>query len=683
MLRSKWLADMDDGTPRSRSTSASISMFTTRHHTTRPSLDSILSEDNNDLRSLVSDPLNSVTARMVEQNLKDKFMVLRSAYEERIRDLSDRLQDTMSSLAGDELLNEMKQDPLSSAFIPAHLSEIINAFLKSEREQYIHQIMDKCASYEVENKRLADANASATKRLIRHDKIEESLRSTQNAFKALETEHHELKQGSQVEREEFSQRAIHMHNKIATLTANFDSANARLEEKTVEVSKLRKQYEDTLRALSGSERTVQEISKEMAMLDNSLKRERQLNTDLRDQSQRLQEQRDAAVGELMDIKSRFRYSCEELERTQMLIQTRGEDDDTSRKRINAMMVQVENMLSHEAAESAAAVSALLQKLKQVKQKMGLEIQRERHNFQLMEQEAINARKQIEELSKELRIAQDDIGRLRDHLKTEQMKTVSLHQENTELRASELRMQNSCLELQTRMKLAEERTEMVERMKEKEVAIVEGKVKLEAERMMEAERMQVDRRTATYHMQYQNELGLLKNKIRSSYAYGETLQGHLGNGSMMLLDDSVSDSKGSFVDRRDTERILEVYRTRLEEAASNIERLKRMVVDYRNRAEAAETVDKISNSSDEQKTISDKKIVELRAEVLRSRSIIDQMAAEAAQKEHQNVQVIACLKSEVAALKQELLEVSFYIRCCHFVHSFRPLYSNIVSYIYCI
>jgi hypothetical protein len=66
--------------------------------------------------------------------------------------------------------------------------------------------------------------------------------------------------------------------------------------------------------------------------------------------------------ELMDMKSRLRYNCEELERTQLLIQTRGEDDDNGRKRLNAMMTQVESMLSHEAAESAAAVSALLQKV---------------------------------------------------------------------------------------------------------------------------------------------------------------------------------------------------------------------------------------------------------------------------------------------------------------------------------
>jgi hypothetical protein len=66
---------------------------------------------------------------------------------------------------------------------------------------------------------------------------------------------------------------------------------------------------------------------------------------MRDQLSRLSEHRDAALTELLDMKSRFRYTSEELERTQILIQTRGEEEDHSRRRINAMMLQVENMLT--------------------------------------------------------------------------------------------------------------------------------------------------------------------------------------------------------------------------------------------------------------------------------------------------------------------------------------------------
>ena len=303
-------------------------------------------------------------------------------------------------------------------------------------------------------------------------------------------------------------------------------------------------------------------------------------------------------------------------------------------------------------------------LKQVKQKLGLEVQRERHNAQVMEQEAITARKQTEELAKELRIAQEAQTNLRDQLKTEQTKNITLYQENVEIKAAELRTQNSCIELQTRAKLAEERAAMVEQMKDKELAIAEGKIKLEAERMMESERSQVDRRTATYHLQYQNELGLLKNKIRNSYAYGESLPAPAPRqGQVFLLDDSVSDSKASWAERGDADRLIQTYKTRLEEAAGNIERLKRMVVEYRSKAEAVDSDERLSAALEdhkaalnEQKAASDKKIIDLRSEVLRAKSVTDQISAEYAQKEQVSIETIAGLRLEIASLKQELIEV---------------------------
>lgn len=81
------------------------------------------------------------------------------------------------------------------------------------------------------------------------------------------------------------------------------------------------------------------------MIEQNEKRERLLNAELREQVSRLAEHRDAALGELLDMKSRFRYTSEELERTQVLIQTRGDEEDHSRRRINAMMLQVEQMLT--------------------------------------------------------------------------------------------------------------------------------------------------------------------------------------------------------------------------------------------------------------------------------------------------------------------------------------------------
>ena len=103
------------------------------------------------------------------------------------------------------------------------------------------------------------------------------------------------------------------------------------------------------------------------------------------------------------------------------------------------------MLAQEAAESAAAVNALLQKMKQMKQKLTLELQREKHTAQLLQEEAIVARKQREDLGKDLRVALDDLARTREQLKDEQTKNVALLHQNGELRAAEMKSKAASLE----------------------------------------------------------------------------------------------------------------------------------------------------------------------------------------------------------------------------------------------
>jgi uncharacterized protein involved in exopolysaccharide biosynthesis len=89
----------------------------------------------------------------------------------------------------------------------------------------------------------------------------------------------------------------------------------------------------------------------------------------------------------------------------------------------------------------------------------------------------------------------------------------------------------------------------------------------------------------------------------------------------------------------------------------------MVVEYRSKAEAVDSDERLSAALEdhkaalnEQKAASDKKIIDLRSEVLRAKSVTDQISAEYAQKEQVSIETIAGLRLEIASLKQELIEV---------------------------
>lgn len=123
------------------------------------------------------------SARVLEHTFRDRYNVLRAAYETRIKSLSDVIQDACASLFSDELLNEMKQDKTSSAFIPAHLSELLGKHLENERERYIHQLVSHLCTVETELVRSREKNAALISRV---GKLEELCAAGRRAELSIE-----------------------------------------------------------------------------------------------------------------------------------------------------------------------------------------------------------------------------------------------------------------------------------------------------------------------------------------------------------------------------------------------------------------------------------------------------------------------------------------------------------------
>ena len=66
------------------------------------------------------------STKALEQHFKEKYSVLRHAYEDRIKRMSDVINLTCKTLLSDEIIQEMKQDRASSIFVVSHADEIID-----------------------------------------------------------------------------------------------------------------------------------------------------------------------------------------------------------------------------------------------------------------------------------------------------------------------------------------------------------------------------------------------------------------------------------------------------------------------------------------------------------------------------------------------------------------------------
>lgn len=82
------------------------------------------------------------TTKYLEKQFQQRYNILKIAYEDRIKQLSSTLEETCHEIVSNEIIDSLKQDPTSSMFIPNFIQDILFSHLKSERENYILEILN-------------------------------------------------------------------------------------------------------------------------------------------------------------------------------------------------------------------------------------------------------------------------------------------------------------------------------------------------------------------------------------------------------------------------------------------------------------------------------------------------------------------------------------------------------------
>ena len=188
------------------------------------------------------DVVNPNLMELQEKSFKDRYEIMKRAYESRIEQLSQVIQETCQQLVSDEVLANMKGDPTSQDYIPAHLQELLSTHVHSERERYIHDLVTRVASLESSGKQSAD-KVQVQERKIRHlesdvskgRKAEVALDALFNKFGELERKHEELIHNSANLENQMTARIEQLEKEKGGLLVNIDNLNNAVIEKGTEL----------------------------------------------------------------------------------------------------------------------------------------------------------------------------------------------------------------------------------------------------------------------------------------------------------------------------------------------------------------------------------------------------------------------------------------------------------------
>ena len=175
------------------------------------------------------------SSRAIERQFKDKYRVLRGAFERRIEQLTSSVESVCARLMSDELIASMKTDAASSVFIPAHISETLSSYLQGDRESAIQDLLEQESSLKIQlkrkdaiidnqNARLAELEEGST----RGRASEGELRELQEKVKTLESQYSTYSATAKDEIDELRRLLENEKNLKKSLQEQLDKSQAQL-----------------------------------------------------------------------------------------------------------------------------------------------------------------------------------------------------------------------------------------------------------------------------------------------------------------------------------------------------------------------------------------------------------------------------------------------------------------------
>ena len=415
---------------------------------------------------------------------RERYELLRQAYERRVRDLGQGLQDTCARLLRSEVVDELARDPASSAFIPGHIAEVVSAHLLAERETSIHESLDRVSELELA---LRQTEETLRRSQSRAGELEAGLVESQRALQALQP------LGERLWRLEAEYRGLETSaaESMEALEADKSALEERLQSVSDELAF--KVAECELLGVSSGSRVSLDGLAAAGTEDRS--RLRSLLTDV--------------VAELRALRAENGRLSEE--RRQLLKSAAGLEEETRgwRDRGRRLLAESQRAVAEEQAHSAELIRAVLHKAQAAKTSLVLEVEELRRQLLARDRELVLERGVREDQARELRAVQSQVDREREQLSAETRKGDAAQRRLSELEKSLVGKERElgALELQLERARAE-RMALEEQYAQFKRNVIEERRLMKGVRESEARRSEMESR-----LQFQNML-------RHSFTFGD-------------------------------------------------------------------------------------------------------------------------------------------------------------------
>ena len=477
---------------------------------------------------------------LLKRQFADTYDAMKAHYEQRIAQLSEVIQDTCMALCSDELLASMKLDTTSSAFMPAHISEILTTHVDAERERYLHELILNTSTLEAKNRTLLDRTEKQNIKITHLEadnhvgrKAITQIEVLTEKSRQLELQYKQIAEARSNEAEQYKSRIAALERERDSLETKNLLADRVLEERASDIERLRRQCESQATEVRQLENTVEQSTRDLAVIESVDAQEQQLKAELKEQLRQMAGERESLTAEIGDVRAQLRFAEAEVGRLEAVEQDKESALIDAREKQTQLMRQVEAMLQTESEESNAAIASVHEKMKELRHKLFTELTKEKRHSAAMYEELTALREFKDEKSRELRNALEDAATLRDKVQRESRNAEELSKQLAQqtAMAKEARMQRHEAEVLARH--AQDTTVMLERKiadlelrHKEELLSAEEAARLRAGKVHDLNNMEL--RSQAYRLHYQNQmheshavLGI--NALRHSYSGSGTAQ----------------------------------------------------------------------------------------------------------------------------------------------------------------
>lgn len=493
-----------------------------RERLQRPGIADYCASDNgdgylSDVQTHISNNTSEVSqdffssAHLLEQNFREKYNFIRETYDKRNRQLSSVVNKTCEGLISNDLLREMRNDTTCSAFIPAHIGEVITRHLEDNREQFIHQLITQLSTTKLE---LQKSNEMGNRKSCSIKALEREVFSSKKMQFVVETLQRQLHEM----RSQFDQLAYLSEEKIRKLQAANDQLNLKDEHMREQLATCHDDLFKKSQLIESMKKNIDSETKNFSLSGISFGHAVDNEAKL---------QRCNSNGQANELQSLLQLKSDELVRIQALLKSQTEDGEKSKIQLRTMMDQVDRMLEQEAVESNKTITAIHDKMKRQRSALFQEVKQERKLTSVLQEEIHSVRAEKEEVARGFRQATDDVIHLRDKLAFELQRTASLNMNLQQSHAAQ--SESRKLQLDAESHLAEKQKELskLNDFKNEELKIELARGKMMATKELEEVRLSIDQqvshRTDEFKKSYEVQLKALQNQMTHSYSLGSVPQ----------------------------------------------------------------------------------------------------------------------------------------------------------------